>query len=275
MPLLESRELPAQVGNVHAIAHGSPLFALEEEWRALWRRCPRATPFQSPEWLLPWWRHFGEGDTRVLTFCAEDGRLVGLAPFMLCNEHKGDHDHILRFIGTGVSDYCDILVEPGFEETFANALCGALSTLGHWRCADWHQVPATSPLLDFARGSPAVTNVDQHEPCPSVALHGGRSAWLPDGWRKKLDYESRRLSRTATLRFELADAANVEELFAAFLRLHGARWAQAGGGMLATDKLCAFHRDVVSGALASRMLRLYALRAGDMIVACYYGFLVQ
>ena len=32
---------------------------LREEWLALWRRSPTATPFQSPMWLLPWWRAFG------------------------------------------------------------------------------------------------------------------------------------------------------------------------------------------------------------------------
>ena len=30
----------------------------------LWRRAPAATPFQSPAWLIPWWRHFGSGELR-------------------------------------------------------------------------------------------------------------------------------------------------------------------------------------------------------------------
>ena len=36
---------------------------LREEWLALWRRSPSATPFQSPMWLLPWWRAFGSDDS--------------------------------------------------------------------------------------------------------------------------------------------------------------------------------------------------------------------
>ena len=32
---------------------------LAPEWRALWRRIPDATPFQSSEWLLSWWSCFG------------------------------------------------------------------------------------------------------------------------------------------------------------------------------------------------------------------------
>ena len=30
----------------------------------LWRRAPAATPFQAPAWLIPWWRHFGNGELR-------------------------------------------------------------------------------------------------------------------------------------------------------------------------------------------------------------------
>lgn len=39
---------------------------LRAEWSALLLRCPAATPFQSPEWLIPWWRRFGSGRLLVL-----------------------------------------------------------------------------------------------------------------------------------------------------------------------------------------------------------------
>ena len=44
------------------------LEALAPEWDALWERLPAATPFQSPAWLLPWWRH-----------CSGGGKLWALA----------------------------------------------------------------------------------------------------------------------------------------------------------------------------------------------------
>jgi len=31
------------------------------DWEALYERCPDATPFHSPDWLVRWWKHFGFG----------------------------------------------------------------------------------------------------------------------------------------------------------------------------------------------------------------------
>jgi CelD/BcsL family acetyltransferase involved in cellulose biosynthesis len=57
------------------------LDAIEPAWRELWSRDPRATPFQSPDWLLPWTRHlWGGGQIRVLSFWRE-GKLSALVPF--------------------------------------------------------------------------------------------------------------------------------------------------------------------------------------------------
>jgi CelD/BcsL family acetyltransferase involved in cellulose biosynthesis len=35
------------------------------EWADLFQRAA-STPFQSPEWLIPWWRHLGEGRLHLL-----------------------------------------------------------------------------------------------------------------------------------------------------------------------------------------------------------------
>ncbi len=49
------------------------LDALRREWRLLWQRCPTATPFQSPDWLIPWWRRYGDGRLR---YTDPEGRVV-------------------------------------------------------------------------------------------------------------------------------------------------------------------------------------------------------
>ncbi|MDB5512047.1 MAG: family N-acetyltransferase [Enterovirga sp.] len=36
------------------LAGPADLATLEAAWWALWRRCPGASPFTSPAWLLPW-----------------------------------------------------------------------------------------------------------------------------------------------------------------------------------------------------------------------------
>src|SRR4051812_9773862 len=76
---------------------------LAEEWTALVSNSPDATPFQSPEWLIPWWQHWSEGDLWLLAF-RENGRLLGIAPFFILRKH-------LLLMGAGVSDYLDVICE--------------------------------------------------------------------------------------------------------------------------------------------------------------------
>src|SRR5581483_3292640 len=82
---------------------------LEPEWTSLWQRAPAATPFQSPAWLVPWWRNLGEGELWTLAFL-ESGRLVALAPFYIYHDPAGGERQLL-LLGCGTSDSLDILVD--------------------------------------------------------------------------------------------------------------------------------------------------------------------
>jgi CelD/BcsL family acetyltransferase involved in cellulose biosynthesis len=50
---------------------------LMPEWQALWQRTPAATPFQSPAWLLSWWRCFGSEKPLILA-ASRGGELIGI-----------------------------------------------------------------------------------------------------------------------------------------------------------------------------------------------------
>src|SRR6185437_14148299 len=80
------------------------LDSLRPQWLELWRRSSTATPFQSPAWIIPWWKHFGSG--RLCALAVNDGqRLVGLAPFFVANIEGRRH---LVLSGTGNTDYLDV-----------------------------------------------------------------------------------------------------------------------------------------------------------------------
>ena len=42
------------------------------EWRRLWESDPRAMPFQSPDWLVPWWRQFGNQELCSLVIARDE-----------------------------------------------------------------------------------------------------------------------------------------------------------------------------------------------------------
>src|SRR5260370_21743891 len=110
---------------------------LEPEWRDLLRRAPDATPFQSPEWLLPWWSHFGGQEMFAVT--VRDGeRLEALAPLYVLRDDESD-ESLGMLLGTGNSDYLDAVVASSAESLF-NAIAEADCQL--W---DLQQLRPSSP----------------------------------------------------------------------------------------------------------------------------------
>jgi CelD/BcsL family acetyltransferase involved in cellulose biosynthesis len=97
------------------------------EWTALWRRVPGATPFQSPAWLMAWWRHFGTGAPRVLIARAGE-ELAGVLPLY---ELREPGICKLLPIGIGLSDYIDALVDPAWPDA-GNAMLAAVSDIPDW-----------------------------------------------------------------------------------------------------------------------------------------------
>jgi CelD/BcsL family acetyltransferase involved in cellulose biosynthesis len=110
--------------------------ALEKEWDELYQSCPAATPFQSWAWLFSWWEAYQQRgySLRLITLRRPaDGLLVGILPLMI----KGRR---LLFLGTGVTDYLDILVREGYEEEVLWEGVEALEQLEGWYVADLQQL---------------------------------------------------------------------------------------------------------------------------------------
>ena len=80
---------------------------LADEWDALHRRCPTATPFQSHAWLHSWWLSYGTPGRLRVVLARRNGRLIGAAPLMLAHRPMP----LLVPMGGAISDYFDILVD--------------------------------------------------------------------------------------------------------------------------------------------------------------------
>lgn len=112
--------------------------ALEEDWEDLYRDSLAATPFQSWAWLYSWWEFYGKGyELRLITVRDNENLLVGVIPLML--DRKGSFGRLL-FVGTGLSDYLDMLARPGWENEVGDAAVWAIGRLGSWQVADLQQL---------------------------------------------------------------------------------------------------------------------------------------
>lgn len=235
--------------------------ALAPAWHALWQRVG-TTPFQSPHWLLPWWRAFGTGAPRVATWWDGDG-LRGVLPAYVLRDAEGAK---LLPVGAGTTDYLDVLGEGG--QPMLDALLGRAATEGVAR-ADLIELPQGSQLRDAV--PPAGWRAVLHggEACPVLRIGD-----TPTGMLRKLRMNRNRAERAGGWAVRHATVDTLEADLACLVLLHGARWATAGEpGVLLDPAVLRFHRDATPGLLRAGLLRLATLHVGGSAAAAILALL--
>jgi CelD/BcsL family acetyltransferase involved in cellulose biosynthesis len=258
---------------VDLITTDAGLAALRPAWERLWRRAPLATPFQSPAWLLPWWRRFGTGAPRAAVL--HDGELMaGILPLYVLDD--GSERKLLP-MGAGITDYQDALLAPGLAEDAARRLLGA--ALGQAErdgvtVCDLIDLPPDSHLREAAAPEGWRGEWRSSDACPVLALPDAVEqlrARVPRATLRKLRMNRHRAARAGGCTTEIATAETAPMLLDTLFRLHRARWA--GQGATADPRVRAFHREAAPLLLAAGALRLQVLRFGSRIVAGYYALL--
>lgn len=232
------------------------LRGLEPEWWALLRRCPVATPFQSPAWLLPWWQEFGTGSPLVATL-RRDGALTAMLPMYVLQE---DGRAKVLPIGAGTTDYLDALGEPAgplLPPLLERARQAGADGLDLFDVPPWSALPGAGGLW-----SPG-------NPCPVLALDR-----IPAAIRRKLRMNRNRAARAGGTAVETATAATLPGLLAELVRLHQARWtAQGEAGVLADPRVLRCLSQAAPRLLAAGLLRLQVLRLEGLAVAAILALL--
>ncbi len=255
---------------IREIESARDLDILRTDWHALWKRSSTSTPFQSPDWLIPWWKYFGMGGLCVLAV-NDENRLVGLAPLFITNTRS------LNLLGTGNSDYLDILLDDRVCNEAAAAIFAHLcANRSAWNDCDFQNLRHRSPLLTMKSCAGLREHLQEQNFCPVTLLPASPQRYfdsLSHQLRHNLDYYQRRLSTLGEVVIERAGKHNFAELFDAFVKLHEARWRMNSmPGVLCDGNVQSFHREAATDFLGSGVLRLYGLRINGRIIASLYGF---
>jgi CelD/BcsL family acetyltransferase involved in cellulose biosynthesis len=226
------------LGAAQVLADPGAVEAIVAEWRDLAAAAARS-PFESPDWLMPWHRHYA-GDARpcVLTWRV-DGRLVGVAPLVASRT---------RQLGTA-------LTELHFWAGFGPALRGQVDVLA----TEEHRTAILAGLTGWLRDGSVrwdilnALRLPAGSDTPAALVEAGAGAgWrtvrltgvvrsvtyvieLPedlDGWARHLGPKARHNMRTEERRFERAggsfeqrtDPAVAPDAVDAVRRLMAARW---------------------------------------------------
>ncbi len=231
---------------IETVTDEAGLRDLETAWWALWRRAGRC-PFQSPAWMLAWWRRFGNRRP-VVAVAWEGGDLVGL---LGCYGLDG----VLLPIGAGLTDYQDVL---GGE---ADALLAAVLAAGGPASCHLTDLPPGARLRGAAAPSGWCDSVRESDPCPVLV------GPAPPGRLRDTRQARHRAERRGGWRVEIANADTLDAGFDAFGRLHALRWPDEDPrvGML--------RRLAAPGLLAEGALLLALLRIGGEVAAGCYALL--
>jgi CelD/BcsL family acetyltransferase involved in cellulose biosynthesis len=246
------------------------------EWRRLWERDPGALPFQSPEWLMPWWRQFGNDELCSLVI-ERGGESIGFLPFYVYQDAAKGKRQLLP-LGVGTTDYLDGILCP---ECRLEQIGGAVAAL----CSEVEpdefcatQLPEHSRLLEAMKQESGVEErgsrlfITQSEGCsrmPAVTI-----AELPRKIRRNAMYYRNRAQRSGRLEMVQADESNWEMIFQELRRLHTLRWQTRGeDGVLVDERIVKWHQESLPLLLRAGLLRLMGLKLNDEFIAVLYSLI--
>jgi len=244
--------------------------ALRDEWIDLWERTPEAGVFQRPEWLIPWWRHFGSGKVMRVVLIRCEGRLVGLLPLSILRQP--DNSRELQLIGTGNTDRLDAIIDPAYRDTVVQAISHWLeSDIGDWDRCLFAQLPADSALLRLRTSDSLVRTISPAEPCPVLQVTDHAAVGVHASPRRYAYY--RRRAEREGARFIESSHADFDRLLDGLFALHAARWRERDQpGALADVAVQAFLRHACAELRVAGMLRLIGLAHHDRLVGLYLAF---
>ena len=246
--------------------------ALVPEWQALWARCPEATPFQHPAWLLPWWRQFAPGALFSVAV-RHAGRLVGLAPFYI---EAGAYGRRILPVGISLSDYLDVLLDPDFSQAAGRAIVEHVQReAARWDGWDLEDLAPGAAAFGLPCPAGCVETSGEQHACPVLQLPTTLDALpgsLPARQLRHLRLARNRAARHGTVILAREDGPAAGDVLEMLFRLHRSWWERRGeSGLLVDERIPRFHREALPKLLETGMLRLYVLRIADRVAGVYYG----
>lgn len=261
---------------------------LRPEWDRLLSEYPFTSVFSTYEWLVPWWRAFGNGDRLlVLAFRDASSALVGMAamavtirpafPTSLC---------VLRFMGDGShdSDNLDLPVRPGYEDAFSAALLDWMEQKEHLSdICELNRLPAESLVAarlldDLAKRKWRVLTSTAPQTVVDLA-----ESWetqlkrISAKERGKIGLRARRLERKYNVRIRrCSEETDIDSRLQALFDLHSKHWQLRGlPGTLHSSARQQFYSELARRLSARRRLEFWVLELNGRVVAAQFGLRYQ
>lgn len=245
------------------------LAALAPAWRAL-EAAAGASVFQSHGWISAWWHGgaAGAGFRLHLALAWDGGALLGVLPLVIRRHHG---IRVLEWAAKDCTDYCDVLLAPGRQHLVA-PLWQAARRGGGFDIAYLSHLHPDGVLAREGGARLGLRPSRRSVASSSLALGAWRDGAafqrsLGTGEQKNCRRRRRVLEREGPVRFREVRGAERAPVLEALWRMkrEGMRDAGAASPLFGDDG--AMLRSLAAALEARGCLRLFALEAGDRLVA--------
>lgn len=246
------------------------------QWSRIAEASPRATVFQTWEWTRAWWDHFGRNRRLWVLVFEDGGQPAGFAALFL--PPPAAPLRVGRLLGTGGSDYLDLLALPDQEGAVRDALWRFLAERRRtWDWLDLQQLRPGGVLREADPPSgPVRGSFWPGETCPYLPLPETWEAFrksLGKKLRGNIGYYERALAKQYVVEMRTATKETLTDDITAFFDLHQRRWNRRWlPGAFVTTAARAFHEDVSGRLLERGWLRLHTLDLDGETLAALYCF---
>jgi len=271
---------------MRVVSSGADFDALQPSWSRLHAESG-ASVFQSFEWQRTWWKHLGEAAPALrlhVVVLAQDAEVVAIAPFVVETIAIAPFAKLRRlgFLGTGMSDYLDVLVQKGLEVPCCARLAAHLAddavgfdVLSLTDLPD--RSPTRGPLFEALRRRGFDGKAFVAEQCPRAFL---KPTWketldsFQGTHRRQLGWRRRGLEKRFAVELDICGSedrlsTDLEE----FMQMHQQRWARVGKkGVYADESVAAFQREIAGIFFRRGWLFLAFLRIDGSRIASFCGF---
>lgn len=254
--------------------------ALQKEWNNLLKQSKIDTIFLTWQWQKIWWDFFGQEAQLCIVTVRDAGELLALAPLYASRSNSGSRT--LRLIGGAeVSDYLDIIVASGREETAYTTLWEFL-THEHdypWEIIDLHNLPAASPtrtmLPILARQMKGIhVTMETEDVCPIIDLPSSWQEYLSllnKKQRHELRRKIRKANTEAVLRwYYIQDGKALQAEIEDFIELHKSSGRQKKAFM--DQRMQSFFQAMARATFEQGWLKLYFLLINEVKIATILCF---
>ena len=242
-------------------------------WNAL-ARLGTNSVFQTYQWHRSWWHSYGSRYEPLFITVSDGHHTKGIAP--LCVEETAAGKRVVRFVGDGRADYCDLLAAD--DANTVAAMVKGLRNYHDWDVVDLDRIPAQSPTVAMLTSlcEQAGFSVMLHDQfiCPTLLVRGheheARRILDKPSLRRRQNY----FERIGQLGFkDLTSASDIEPYLDAFFEQHTARWRQTSTPSLFREAANrAFYRDLMARLDGTGWLLFSMIEFDDRPIAFHYGF---